>query len=62
MIYRIKQEEVFIHIELVWFVLKNYFGLKYHEIQDLTKEWLSDIYDIKAVDSQSGSRDFMESL
>jgi hypothetical protein len=62
MLYILKQEEIYIHMELVWYFLMNYFNMTYYEIQNLTKEWLSDIYDIKFVNTHSGSQDYMESV
>ena len=62
MLYILKQEEIYIHVELVWYFLMNYFNMSYYEVQGLTKEWLSDIYDIKFVNTHGGSQDYMESI
>ena len=62
MLYILKQEEIYIHVEIVWYFLMNYFNMSYYEVQGLTKEWLSDIYDIKFVNTHGGSQDYMESV
>ena len=62
MLYILKQEEIYIHVEIVWYFLMNYFNMSYYEVQGLTKEWLSDIYNIKFVNTHGGSQDYMESV
>ena len=42
--YNKKNEVVHISYEKIWSFLKNFFGLEYEEIQDLTKEWVEEYY------------------
>ena len=60
--YNMNSEISYINSELVWFFLRYYFGISYQEIQELTKEWLSESYNLTVVQTHSGSQDFMESL
>lgn len=49
MIYDRKNEEVYIGFDEIWLVLQDGFGLNYGEIQELTKMWLSDIYNLRGI-------------
>lgn len=60
--YKMNSEISYINSELVWSFLRSYFGMSYQEIQELTKEWLSESYNLTVVQTHSGSQDFMESL
>lgn len=60
--YKMNSEIAFINSELVWSFLRSYFGMSYQEIQELTKVWLSESYNLTVVQTHSGSQDFMESL
>jgi hypothetical protein len=60
--YNLNKEVVYINSELVWSFLRSYFGMSYQEIQELTKEWLSESYNLTVVQTHSGSQDFMDSL
>lgn len=60
--YNMNKDMVYIHMELVWYFLMNYFNMTYQEIQVLTEEWLSESYNLTGVQTHSGSQDFMESL
>ena len=60
--YNMNKDMVYIHLELVWYFLMNYFNMTYQEIQVLTEEWLSESYNLTGVQTHSGSQDFMESL
>ena len=60
--YKMNSEIAYINSELVWSFLRSYFGMSYQEIQELTKEWLSESYNLTVVQTHSGSQDFMESL
>ena len=42
--YNKKNGDVGISYDKIWSFLKNFFGLKYKEIQDLTKEWVEEHY------------------
>ena len=49
MIYNTKNEVVYINYEEIWGFLESKFGLKYQQIQDLTKEWLDEVYKLRGV-------------
>ena len=60
--YNLNKEVVYINSDLVWSFLRSYFGMSYQEIQELTKSWLSESYNLTDVKTHSGSQDFMDSL
>ena len=49
MIYDRKYEVVYINKYDIWSVLKDHFGLNNIEIQELTQEWLSEVYNLSGV-------------
>ena len=49
MIYDRKNDEVYINYYEIWSVLEDKFGLKYSEIQRLTKIWLDEVYNLRGV-------------
>ena len=49
MVYDTKNEEVYIDYDEIWTFLSSNFGLKYQEIQGLTKEWLDEVYNLRGV-------------
>jgi hypothetical protein len=49
MIYDRKNDYVFIDYHKIWSFLEKVFGLNYSEIQQLTKEWLSEVYNLRGV-------------
>ena len=49
MIYDRKNDYVFINYYKIWSFLEKGFDLKYSEIQQLTKEWLSEVYNLRGV-------------
>ena len=49
MIYDRKSRTVFIYKREIWTFLSEEFGLKYGEIQELTKTWLSEVYNLNGV-------------
>jgi len=49
MIYDRKNDHVFIDYHKIWSFLKKVFGLNYSEIQQLTEEWLSKVYNLRGV-------------
>ena len=49
MIYDRKNEAVSIDSDEIWSVLKDKFGLKYSEIQELTKIWLDEVYNLRGI-------------
>jgi hypothetical protein len=49
MIYDRKNEYVYINYDEIWSVLEDNFGLKYSEIQELTKRWLDEVYNLRGI-------------
>jgi hypothetical protein len=49
MIYNRKDEGVYIDYDDIWSVLEDKFGLNYSEIQELTKIWLDEVYNLRGV-------------
>jgi hypothetical protein len=49
MIYDRKSEVVYIKNNEIWSFLENKFGLKYGETQELTEEWLGDVYNLRGI-------------
>ena len=49
MIYDRKNDYVFIDYHKIWSFLEKVFGLNYSEIQQLTEEWLSEVYNLRGV-------------
>ena len=49
MIYDRKNDYVFIDYHKIWSFLEKVFGLNYFEIQQLTEEWLSEVYNLRGV-------------
>ena len=49
MIYDKKNNEVYINYNEIWSVLQSNFGLNYSEIEQLTKEWLSEVYNLRGI-------------
>ena len=45
--YHKKSRYVGFSFEKIWSFLKNFFGLEYEEIQDLTKEWVEEHYKLR---------------
>ena len=44
-----KNEFVYISYNKIWSFLESFFGLKYEEIQDLTKEWVEGHYKLRVI-------------
>ena len=40
---------VYIDYDDIWSVLEEHFGLKYSEIQELTKMWLGEVYNLRGI-------------
>jgi hypothetical protein len=53
MIYDRKNDYVYINYYEIWSVLENKFGLNYFEIQELTKRWLDEVYNLRGVTTTS---------
>ena len=49
MIYDRENEVVRINYDEIWSVLEDKFGLNYFEIQELTKKWLDEVYNLRGV-------------
>ena len=49
MIYDRKNNYVYIDSDEIWSVLKDKFGLKYSEIEELTKIWLDEVYNLRGI-------------
>jgi len=49
MIYDIKNEYVYINYDVIWSFLEDVFGLHYFEIQELTKDWLGETYNLRGI-------------
>jgi hypothetical protein len=52
LIYDEKNRAVYINYDFIWSFLKNGFGLKYSEIQEISKEWLSEVYDLREITTE----------
>jgi hypothetical protein len=52
MVYDRKTKNVYISYTNIWTVLGKHFGLKYFEIQKLTKEWLGEVYNLRGITTQ----------
>ena len=48
-IYDRKSDIVYITYDVIWSFLEKSFDLNYSEIQQLTKEWLSEVYNLRGV-------------
>jgi len=49
MIYNRKNEVVYINYYEIWSVLEDKFGLNSSEIQELTRRWLDEVYNLRGV-------------
>jgi hypothetical protein len=49
MVYNRENDYVYINYDEIWSVLGDKFGLNYSEIQDLTKRWLDEVYNLGGV-------------
>ena len=47
MVYDRKNDDVYINYDEIWSVLRDKFELNYSEIQQLTKEWLAEVYNLR---------------
>jgi hypothetical protein len=62
MIYNRKNDYVFIDYHKIWSFLEKVFGLNYSETQQLTEEWLSEVYNLRGVTSSGYGRLFFSEL
>ncbi len=49
MVYDRKTKYVYINYDEIWSVLSDEFNLDYSEIQQLTQEWLDEVYNLKGI-------------
>ena len=49
MIYNRKNDDVYINYYEIWSILEGKFGLNYSETQQLTKEWLVEVYNLRGI-------------
>ena len=52
MIYDRKNEYVYISYNFIWSFLEEGFGLNYNEIQELTKDWLDETYNLRGITTE----------
>ena len=53
--YNKKNGDVYISYGHIWSFLNSFFGLKYTEIQDLTKEWVEEHYKLRVRRTETSS-------
>ena len=49
-----KNKYVYISYDDIWSFLREGFGLKYDEIQKLTKDWLGEAYNLRGITTDDG--------
>ena len=49
MVYDDEFDFVYINYSIIWSFLEKVFGFNYSEIQEVTQEWLSEVYDLREV-------------
>ena len=54
MVYDIIINEVYINYDEIWSVLQSHFVIHYFEIQELTKGWLGDVYNLRNITIRAG--------
>ena len=60
MIYDRKNETVYIDYDEIWSFFNSGFGLEHQEIQELTKEWLGEVYNLRGVTTCSPNTSFTQ--
>jgi hypothetical protein len=53
MVYDRKSNIVHISYDNIWSVLEDFFGLNFTETQQLTKEWLDEVYNLRVITTLS---------
>jgi hypothetical protein len=53
MVYNRKNDYVRINYNEIWSFLEEYFGLNYSQTQQLTEEWLSEVYNLSNITTNS---------
>jgi hypothetical protein len=56
--YNKKNGTVYISYEEIWSFLKSMFGMNFDEIQELTKEWVEEHYNLKVTSTYSLSKEY----
>ena len=54
-VYERKNDYAHIDYDEIWSVLENHFGLNYTEAQQLTKEWLGEVYNLRGITTDSNA-------
>lgn len=49
MVYNKKNGDFYVSHEDIWSVLDNNFGIYHYQIQELIKEWLGDVYNLRGI-------------
>ena len=49
MVYNRKNDDVYINYYEIWSILANKFELNYSETQQLTEEWLAEVYNLRGI-------------
>ena len=62
MVYNRKNDDVYINYYEIWSVLTNKFELNYSEIQQLTKEWLAEVYKLRGITTHTANILFKRAL
>jgi hypothetical protein len=57
MVYDDEFDFVYINYSIIWSFLEKVFGFNYSEIQEVTQEWLSEVYDLKEVTTDEVDED-----
>jgi hypothetical protein len=53
MIYDRKNGYVYVSYDVIWSFLEYGFGLKYEEIQGITKDWLGEVYNLMGITTRT---------
>ena len=56
MVYDRKNNEAYISYDDIWSVLQSNFDLNYFEVQELTKRWLSEVYNLRDITILAGRK------
>jgi hypothetical protein len=56
MVYDIIINEVYINYDEIWSVLQSHFDINYFEIQELTKRWLDEVYNLRDITMRAGRK------
>jgi hypothetical protein len=58
-IYIKENRSAYVNYDNIWVFLGEGFGLKYNEIQEVMKEWLSEVYNLRGVTPKRDFSDFV---